>query len=57
MALDPPENNPMYWAARLAQAVRDGDRGSLREAQRQLRRLGIPLTVGTQRKGVARVSQ
>jgi len=57
MAHDPPENNPMYWAARLAQAVRDGDRASKCEAQRNLRRLGVPLTVGTQRKAVARYGQ
>jgi hypothetical protein len=48
----PLRNNPLYWAARLAQAVRDGDPADAREAQRHLRRLGIPLTVGARRKAV-----
>jgi hypothetical protein len=43
-----------YWAAVLAMAVRTGNLERQREAQANLRRLGIPLTVGSRRKAVAR---
>ena len=45
MALQPPKNDPVYWGAALALAVRDGDKARIKEAQRHLRRLGVPLTV------------
>jgi len=41
-----------YWAAILAMAVRAGKVDRQREAQSNLRRLGVPLTVG-RRKAVA----
>ncbi|HUO07057.1 MAG TPA: hypothetical protein VM008_01900 [Phycisphaerae bacterium] len=48
-----PKNNPVYWGAVLAQAIRDGDAARSREAQRNLRRLGIPISVGTMPRGKA----
>lgn len=47
-------NNAPYWAAVLAQAVRDGNTNRADVAQLNLARLGVPLTVGTGRKVVAR---
>ncbi len=47
-------NNALYWAAVLAQAVRDSNAARVDEAQQNLKRLGIPLTVGSRRKAVPR---
>jgi hypothetical protein len=47
-------DNALYWAAVLAQAVRDSNAARVDEAQRNLKRLGVPLTVGSRRKAVTR---
>jgi hypothetical protein len=41
---------PLYWFARLEDAVERGDHAAAAEAQRQLARLGVQVRYGTPRR-------
>jgi hypothetical protein len=49
LTVPPQADWPLYWFAKLEQAVEDGDHQTAAEAQRELARLGVRVAYGRPR--------